>query len=81
MNIILNVDSYKTSHFLQYPPDSTHVSSYIEARGGDFRKTIFFGLQMFFKRYLLDPVINEDIEEETQEDRDGGTEEYGCEEG
>ena len=63
MNIILNVDSYKTSHFLQYPPGSTHVSSYIEARGGDFKKAIFFGLQMFIKERLLDPVIHEDIEE------------------
>ena len=26
-NIILNADSYKASHFLQYPPNTTQVSS------------------------------------------------------
>ena len=33
-NLILNVDSYKTSHYLQYPPGTEYVSSYIESRGG-----------------------------------------------
>jgi len=37
-NIILNTDSYKSSHYLQYPPKSEYVSSYIEARGGDVEK-------------------------------------------
>lgn len=43
-NIILNADSYKASHYLQYPPDTRYVSSYIESRGGVFEKTLFFGL-------------------------------------
>lgn len=30
---ILTVDSYKTSHFMQYPEGTSRVSSYIEARG------------------------------------------------
>ena len=30
-NFILNVDSYKTSHYLQYPPGATTVSSYVES--------------------------------------------------
>jgi len=42
-NIILNTDSYKSSHYLQYPPKSEFVSSYIEARGGDYPQTLFFG--------------------------------------
>ena len=27
-NIILNTDSYKASHFVQYPPNTEYVSSY-----------------------------------------------------
>ena len=62
-NIILNTDSYKASHYLQYPPKSEYVSSYIEARGGDYDKTLFFGLQAFIKEYLLKPITQVDIEE------------------
>ena len=62
-NIILNTDSYKASHYLQYPPKSEYVSSYIEARGGDYDKTLFFGLQTFIKEYLLKPITQADIDE------------------
>ena len=51
-NIILNSDSYKASQWVQYPPNTTEVYSYIEARGGEFEKVVFFGLQMFLKEYL-----------------------------
>ena len=51
-NIILNTDSYKSSHFLQYPKGSEFVSSYIEARGGEVDRTLFFGLQAFIKAYF-----------------------------
>jgi len=62
-NIILNTDSYKSSHYLQYPPKSEFVSSYIEARGGDYPQTLFFGLQAFIKEYLLTPITQENIDE------------------
>jgi nicotinamide phosphoribosyltransferase len=62
-NLILNTDSYKASHFLQYPPGTTHVSSYIETRGGDYEEAIFFGLQMFIKEYLDKPITYDDISE------------------
>ncbi|MBU6951740.1 nicotinate phosphoribosyltransferase [Hahella sp. HN01] len=62
-SIILNVDSYKTSHYLQYPAGATQVSSYIESRGGAFEKAVFFGLQMFIKEYLTKPINADDIEE------------------
>ena len=62
-NIILNVDSYKASHFLQYPPNTTQVSSYIEARGGKFDNAVFFGLQMFIKEYLRNPIGHDDVDE------------------
>jgi nicotinamide phosphoribosyltransferase len=54
---ILNADSYKHSHFLQYPPGTTRISSYIEARrGGAFPEAVFFGLQAFLEGYLTKPV-------------------------
>lgn len=63
INILLNADSYKASHFLQYPENTTAVSSYIESRGGVFDATVFFGLQMFLKQYLLKPFTQADIDE------------------
>jgi len=62
-NLILASDSYKTSHFLQYPQGTTHVSSYIESRGGEFAALVSFGIQAFVKEYLLTPVTYEDVEE------------------
>jgi len=62
-NIILNADSYKASHYLQYPPGTRFVSSYIESRGGAFEQTVFFGLQMFLKDYLTRPITQDDIDE------------------
>lgn len=60
-NLILKTDSYKSSHFLQYPPNTTKVYSYIESRGGEFEETVFFGLQMFLKKYLMKPITVHDI--------------------
>jgi nicotinamide phosphoribosyltransferase len=62
-NLILDVDSYKASHFQQYPPGTTALYSYIESRGGRYDYTRFFGLQYFIKRYLTKPVTMEDVEE------------------
>ena len=62
-NLILNTDSYKTSHFVQYPKGTEYVSSYIESRGGIYPKTLFFGLQIFMKQYLTKPITLTDINE------------------
>ena len=62
-NLILNTDSYKASHFLQYPPGTEFVSSYIESRGGRYPETVFFGLQAFLKEYLTKPFTRADIDE------------------
>ncbi|MDV2080394.1 nicotinate phosphoribosyltransferase [Marinobacter xestospongiae] len=62
-NLILNTDSYKTSHFLQYPADTRFISSYIESRGGAYPETVFFGLQAFLKEYLSRPITTADIDE------------------
>ncbi len=62
-NILLNTDSYKASHYLQYPPATENVSCYIESRGGEFEETVFFGLQMFLKSMLMTPISKHDIDE------------------
>lgn len=62
-SIILNTDSYKASHFKQCPPGTTKIYSYFESRGGEFRETVFFGLQYYLKRYLSKPITQDDIEE------------------
>jgi nicotinamide phosphoribosyltransferase len=67
-NLILNTDSYKASHFLQYPPRTELINSYIEARGvsNDFvfvNSTVFFGLQMFIKKHLQVPITMKDLRE------------------
>src|SRR5215813_4760801 len=51
-NLILNTDSYKASHWLQYPPGMDGMFSYIESRGGLYDRTVFFGLQSILKEYL-----------------------------
>lgn len=62
-NLILNIDSYKASHYLQYPPNTEFVSSYIESRGGKYADGVFFGLQIFLKNYLSKPISAADIDE------------------
>ncbi len=55
-NLILDVDSYKASHWLQYPPKTTGLYSYLESRGGKYPVTVFFGLQYILKQYLTQPI-------------------------
>ena len=59
--LVLNTDSYKASHWLQYPPGTTTVFSYIEARGGTLPYTVFFGLQALLKEYFTKPVAADDV--------------------
>lgn len=55
-------DSYKTSHFKQYPPGTEKIYSYLEARGTNtgYEKTVFFGLQYILKSYLEGQVVTEE---------------------
>jgi nicotinamide phosphoribosyltransferase len=62
-NPILNTDSYKVSHWVQYPPGMDAMFSYIESRGGVYGRTVFFGLQAILKEYLSRRVTHADIEE------------------
>ncbi|BHF59065.1 hypothetical protein SprV_0100202000 [Sparganum proliferum] len=57
INLICFSDSYKVSHYLQYPKGTTEVYSYFESRGGKFPETVFFGLQYIIKRYLAGQVV------------------------
>lgn len=61
-NIILDTDSYKHSHYLQYPQDTRVVNSYVESRGGVHTQTLFFGLQAWLYKVLQKPVTLEDVE-------------------
>ena len=56
-NIILLSDSYKVSHFVQYPPGTEVVYSYFESRGGKFPDVLLFGLQYIIKRYFTGKVV------------------------
>ena len=62
-NPILNTDSYKASHWLQYPPGVEATFFYVESRGGVYEGTLFFGLQTILKEYLARPVTHAHIAE------------------
>ncbi|UTW59919.1 nicotinate phosphoribosyltransferase [Kordiimonas sp. SCSIO 12603] len=62
-NIILDTDSYKHSHYLQYPPETTIVNSYVESRGGKHESVLFFGLQAWLKKLLANPITQADIDD------------------
>lgn len=59
-NILLLTDSYKVTHWKQYPPKTSHVFSFFESRGGAYGETVFFGLQYFLKEYLSGTVVTEE---------------------
>lgn len=65
-NFLIDTDSYKASHYLQYPPNTTSMFSYIESRGGEYNKTVFFGLQYYLKEYLTHRVTVDEVEEAKQ---------------
>lgn len=62
INNILRTDSYKFSHWVQYPFGTTDVFSYIESRGCKFTdELMFFGLQAYL-HILSKPVTKADVE-------------------
>lgn len=62
-NLLLNTDSYKASHWLQYPPNTDATFFYVESRGGTYDRTVFFGLQAILKEYLAKPITHSDVDE------------------
>ncbi len=65
INRIIDTDSYKASHWLQYPPNTTRAFFYLESRGSDrdWNETVFFGLQYLLKNYFLAPFTQAMVEE------------------
>jgi Nicotinic acid phosphoribosyltransferase len=65
INRIIDTDSYKASHWLQYPPKTTRAFFYLESRGSDrdWNETVFFGLQYILKRYFTEKFTQEMVEE------------------
>lgn len=56
-NLIIDTDSYKASHWKQYPEGTTSMTSYFEARvGAEYGSTVFFGLQYILKKYLTKKI-------------------------
>lgn len=66
-NIALHTDSYKPSHWKQYPPGTKYVYSFFESRGGEFPSTTFFGLQYIIKKYLVGNVVTQEGLREAEE--------------
>ena len=65
-NILLLTDSYKVTHYVQYPPNTEKIYSYFESRGGKHKEICFFGLQYFIKKYLLGQVVTKEKIEEAK---------------
>ncbi len=66
-NFIKLTDSYKLTHWLQYPPGTTKVVSYLESRGGEFEEMVFFGLLPYLKEYLEGTVLSQWMIEDAEE--------------
>jgi nicotinamide phosphoribosyltransferase len=64
-NIILLSDSYKVGHHAMYPEGTQNIYSYLESRkGAKFPETVFFGLQVYLKKYFVGKVVTQaDIDE------------------
>jgi nicotinamide phosphoribosyltransferase len=58
---IIDTDAYKVSMFLQYPPDTEYVSSYLEARKNPWKTVTWYGLQHILKE-LTNLVTPADVE-------------------
>lgn len=63
-SLILNTDSYKTTHWFQLPEGTENMYSYIEARGTDhdFKSVVQWGIQGIVKKFLVKPVTMNDVE-------------------
>ncbi|MEX2007395.1 MAG: nicotinate phosphoribosyltransferase [Candidatus Levyibacteriota bacterium] len=65
-NIILMTDSYKVTHWHQYPPKTQYIYLYFESRGGQWDEIVFFGLQYILKQYLVGKVVSKKKIEEAE---------------
>ncbi|XP_052439793.1 nicotinamide phosphoribosyltransferase [Carassius gibelio] len=76
-NFLLATDSYKVTHYKQYPPNTSKVYSYFECRETKteptklrkvkYDKTVFYGLQYILQRYLKGQVVTKEKIQEAKE--------------
>ncbi|CAF5220634.1 unnamed protein product, partial [Rotaria magnacalcarata] len=66
-NILLKTDSYKVSHYKQYPKETNLVYAYLESRGGNYPEQVFFGLQYILKKHLLGKVVTREYLDQAAE--------------
>ena len=66
-NILYDTDSYKLSHFSQYPEGTQYVSSYVEPRRawGQIDQVMFFGLQIELVKLAGEVVTQAMLDEAT----------------
>jgi len=57
VNPILGTDSYKLSHWWQYPADAEIVYSHLMSRGGFWKHTLFSGLQGILLQHFVGNVF------------------------
>lgn len=67
-NLILATDSYKVSHWRQYPredgkPRMTYMSDYFTSRGGKYKYIQFIGLQYYLIAFLSKRISKRDVDE------------------
>jgi nicotinamide phosphoribosyltransferase len=63
-NPILSTDSYKLTHWWQYPPNTRYIYSYVCSRGGFFDHSEMAGLQYIVKSNFAGKIFTmEDVEE------------------
>ena len=61
-NLILAVDSYKVSHWSQFPEGTEYTQYYVESRGGKYNETMLGGVTYLVK-CLEKGISVEDVEE------------------
>ena len=67
-NIILATDSYKQTHHKMYPPKLEYVESYFESRaGGEYKESVFFGMNYLLKSYFEGVRVTRDRIDEAEE--------------
>ncbi len=62
-NPILDTDSYKLSHWNQYPTGLNRMMSYFESRGGELEECTLFGLQYLLRERLAVRITKEMVAE------------------
>lgn len=59
-NLCTSTDSYKVTHWLQFPEGATHSSYYIESRGGEYDKLMVAGIK-FITKVLEQGITVDDV--------------------